>query len=214
MNSVKPINVVGSSKSAEKMDLSKLQSCIQCHRFEGKIAIDKPYLRFQVEEKWRPNPVKVLFLAESPPWDKERYFYKQDMTGNGTNLQKELFRYLNLTSLEDFRGRGYYLIDAIKCRLNKRGGKDHVPSSVLATCAGTFLSEEIRELKPPTIFVLGNSAKNALQNLSPFAKLAGHRVTEGFDETLSGYRVVLSVYPGGKTRGHTELIKKAFSKIG
>jgi hypothetical protein len=191
----------------------KLQLCDQCRRFEGKIAIDKPYLRFQVEEKWKPSGVKVLFVAESPPWDKERYFYKQDMTGNGTNLQKELFNYLNLASLEEFKGRGYYLIDAIKCRLNKRGGKENVPLSVLTACAGTFLLEEIMDLKPETIFVLGNTAKKALQNLPPFMDLASHKVTEGFDETLFGYRVILSVYPGGKTRGHTELIKKAFSKI-
>lgn len=191
----------------------KLQLCDQCRCFEGKIAIDKPYLRFQVEEKWKPSSVKVLFVAESPPWDKERYFYKQDMIGNGTNLQKELFRYLNLTSLDDFKGRGYFLIDAIKCRLNKRSGKEHVPLSVLTACAGTYLLDEIGELKPTTIFVLGNSAKKALQNLPTFKELAKHRVTDGFDETISGYRVIMSVYPGGKTRGHTEAIKKAFSKI-
>lgn len=191
----------------------RLQSCDQCRRFEGKIAIDKPYLRFQVEEKWRPSQVKVLFIAESPPWDRERYFYKQDMTGNNTNLQKELFKYLNLSSLEDFKARGYYLIDAIKCRLNKRSGKEHVPQAVLSACGANFLLEELQELKPAMIFVLGNSAKKALQNLPPFEKLVGHKVTEGFDETLAGYRVILSVYPGGKTRGHTEFIKKAFSKI-
>jgi uracil-DNA glycosylase len=196
------------------MNSGKLQLCDRCRRFEGKIAIDKPYLRFQVEEKWCPSKVNVLFVAESPPWDKERYFYKQDMTGNGTNLQKELFRYLNLTSLEEFKARGYYLIDAIKCRLNKCGGKEHVPRKVLAACAGTFLLEEIEELDPETIFVLGNSAKKALQTLPPFVDLARHRVIEGFDETLSGYHVILSVYPGGKTRGHAEAIKKAFSKIG
>jgi uracil-DNA glycosylase len=195
------------------MNLGKLQSCDQCRGFEGKIAIDKPYLRFQVEEKWRPNQVKVLFVAESPPWDKERYFYKEDMTGNGTNLQKELFRYLNLNSLAEFKDKGYFLIDSIKCRLNKRGGKENVPIEVLSICTTTFLLKEIQEINPEIIFVLGNSAKRALQNLPPFTGLAGHKVTEGFDETLSGYRVVLSVYPGGKTRGHTELIKKAFSKI-
>lgn len=195
------------------MNSDSLKLCDRCRRFEGKIAIDKPYLRFQVEAKWRPSRVKVLFVAESPPWDKERYFYKKDMTGNGTNLQKELFRYLDLASLEDFKGRGYFLIDAIKCRLNKRYGKEHVPSDVLFTCADTFLLQEIQEIRPETLFVLGNSAKTALQNLPPFGELAGHKVTEGFDQALSGYRVILSVYPGGKTRGHTELIKKAFSKI-
>jgi uracil-DNA glycosylase len=191
----------------------KLESCDQCRSFEGKIAIDKPYLRFQVEKRWKPRVVKVLFVAESPPWDKDRYFYKQDMTGNGTNLQRELFRYLKLSSLEEFKGRGYYLIDAIKCRLNKRGDEEHIPPDVLSFCADTFLLQEIQEIKPETIFVLGNSAKKALQNLPSFEELACHRVTDGFDQTLSGYRIILSVYPGGKTRGHTELIKKAFSKI-
>lgn len=208
------INSIGQSNLLNRMLSVKLQLCDQCRRFEGKIAIDKPYLRFQVEEKWRPNQVNVLFVAESPPWDKERYFYKQDMTGNGTNLQKELFRYLNLASLEEFKGRGYFLIDAIKCRLNKRDGKENVPQQILSSCADAFLLQEIDEIKPQIIFVLGNSAKKALQNLPPFEELANHRVTEGFDLTLSGYRVILSVYPGGKTRGHVELIKKAFSKIG
>jgi uracil-DNA glycosylase len=195
------------------MNSCKLQSCSRCQRFDGKLAVDKPFLRFQVEEKWKPNPVKVLFVAESPPWDKERYFYKQDMTGNNTNLQKELYRYLNLTSLEEFKAKGYYLIDAVKCRLNKRGGKEHIPQEVITTCGATFLLDEIKELKPQTIFVLGNSAKKALQNLPPFSELASHKVTEDYDETLSGVRVILSVYPGGKTRGHVDSIKKAFSKI-
>jgi len=192
---------------------SKLQSCSRCRRFEGKVAVDKPFLRFQVEEKWKPSVVKVLFVAESPPWDKERYFYKQDMTGNGTNLQKELFRYLNLNSLEEFKAKGYYLIDAVKCRINKRGGKEHIPQEVITACGATFLLDEIKELQPRAIFVLGNSAKKALQNLPPFTELASHKVTEDYDELLTGTRVILCVYPGGKTRAHVDLIKKAFSKI-
>jgi uracil-DNA glycosylase len=97
--------------------------------------------------------------------------------------------------------------------VNKRGGKEQIPPAVLSVCADTFLLQEIQEIKPETIFVLGNSAKKALQNLPPFKELTGYKVTDGFDQTLSGYRVILSVYPGGKTRGHAELIKKAFSKI-
>lgn len=195
------------------MNYIKLQSCSRCQHFEGKVAVDKPFLRFSVEEKWKPNLVKVLFVAESPPWDRERYFYKQDMTGNNTNLQKELLRYLNLCSLEEFKAEGYYLIDAVKCRLNKRGGKENVPHKAIATCAATFLLDEIKELKPRAIFVLGNSAKKALQNLPPFSELASHKVTEDYDENLYGIRVILCVYPGGKTRGYVDLIKKAFSKI-
>jgi uracil-DNA glycosylase len=90
---------------------------------------------------------------------------------------------------------------------------DLIPQEIIATCGATFLLDEIKELKPSAIFVLGNSAKKALQNLPPFSDLASHKVTEDYDKVLCGIRVILCVYPGGKTRGHMDSIKKAFSKI-
>ena len=45
-------------------------------RLETKV---KPYVAFRVESAWKPhNDIKVLFIAESPPWDRndtQPYFY-------------------------------------------------------------------------------------------------------------------------------------------
>jgi hypothetical protein len=44
-------------------------------------------------------------------------------------------------------------------------------------------------------------------------ELKTHKVTEDYDQILSGYSVILSVYPGGKTRMHIKAIERSFSKI-
>jgi len=172
----------------------------------------KPYIQFNVERKWKPDKVKTLFIAESPPWDgKQRYFYNPDVVEKQTNLRKEVLKYLNLDSLEEFKEKGYFLVDTIKCRLKKR-----VPlpiTRISRTCVNQFLHREIEELKPRTIFVLGNTAKKALQRFSKFNELKEHKVSEGYDENLAGYRVILSVFPGGQTRKYRNEIERAFAKI-
>jgi uracil-DNA glycosylase len=174
---------------------------------------DKPYVNFEVEKKWKPeNGIKVLFVAESPPWNgKERYFYNE-IEDKRANLRKEVLRRLDLETLKEFKKEGYFLIDAIKCRLDKRA-KKNVPKEVLKSCSDRFLMKEVTSLKPLIVFVLGNSAKQALQQHPLFEELRHHKVTEDFDKILSGYRVILSVYPGGKTRAHEFKIKKDFSRL-
>lgn len=145
----------------------EIENCRQCKQYAN-IKIDfteKPYVAFEVEKRWLPGKVKVLFLAESPPWNKERYFYKTDMTGNKTHLQKEVLGYLNLASLSEFKEKGYMLIDAIKCRLNKQTNQ-HVPALVLGNCTDRFLQKELELFNPCTVFVLGNS-QNVLSSCSP-----------------------------------------------
>ncbi len=52
--------------------LSELEKCKRCvdlgiadsNRLRTS---QKPYVKFEVERKWRPNRVSVLFIAESPP---------------------------------------------------------------------------------------------------------------------------------------------------
>lgn len=173
---------------------------------------DKPYVKFQVEQKWRPEKIKVMFVAESPPWNgKQRYFYNE-IDEKRINLRKEVLKHLNLKSLKDFKEEGYFLIDAIKCRLNKKR-KKKVPRQVLQNCSNQFLMNEIMSLKPLTIFVLGKSAKQALQQHMEFQDLQNHKVTEDYDKKLSGYRVILSIYPGGQTRTYQPKIEKDFSKL-
>ena len=180
---------------------------------------DKPYATFRVEEKWLPKgKINVLFIAESPPWNgKQSYFYNRAEDNKSTNLRKEVFKYLNL-QLDSFKNEGYFLIDSIKCRLNKQNNAT-VPSKILETCRAKFLGREIEGLRPKVIFALGDSARKALQGLSEksefseFNDLANHKITEDYDKTLSGYRVILCVYPGGQTRNYISNIERSFSKI-
>jgi uncharacterized phage protein (TIGR02220 family) len=192
----------------------EIENCRLCTQYAN-IKIDfaeKPYVVFQVEKRWLPSKVKVLFLAESPPWSRDRYFYKTGMTGNKTHLQKEVLNYLNLASLSEFKAKGYFLIDAIKCRLNKQK-TEHVPAQVLGNCTNRFLQAELDRLNPCTIFVLGNSAKHALEQLALIKELESHKVSEDFDGMIAGRRVILCVYPGGKTRIHVNSIKHSFEKL-
>lgn len=176
----------------------------------------KPYVQFDVARKWKPDRVKVLFIAESPPWNgQQRYFYNPSVVEKRTNLRNEVLKYLNLSSLEEFMNRGCFLVDTIKCRL-KKSKKIKTPlhiTSISKTCAERFLHREIEELKPHTIFVLGNTAKKALQGFSEFKELKEHKVSKGYDKDLSGYRVILCVFPGGQTRKYRNEIERAFAKI-
>jgi len=175
----------------------------------------KPYVKFDVERKWRQSRVRVLFIAESPPRNgKERYFYNPTTDSKG-GLRKEVLRYLDLRSLEELRDEGYYLIDAIKCRLNKSKQLKALLrlNKIARTCANQFLLRETNELKPETIFVLGDSAKKTLERFPEFQALKRHKITEEFDQKLNSHRVILCVFPGGQTRLHTDKIKRAFDKI-
>jgi uracil-DNA glycosylase len=134
---------------------------------------EKPYVEFHVEKKWKPDKVNVLFVAESPPWNgKQSYFYNPNRSQTG--LRAEVLKDLGLGSLEDFRDKkGYFLIDTIKCRLNK-SNKKNVPSLVTRTCATRFLHREIVDLEPKTIFVLEKTAKQALEEFPELQPLKKH----------------------------------------
>ena len=194
----------------------KINFCKKCLDLEFSSRLNfvgKPFVKFQVEKIWKPKQVKVLFVAESPPWNgKQSYFYNQNQGDNRTNLRKEVLSLLNLKSLEEFKTKGYYLIDVIKCRLNKKV-KKNIPKEVIMTCSDQFLEKEIKQLKPKKIFVLGNTAKKALQRMSKFKELSYHKVTDNYEAGLFGYHVILSVYPGGQTRKYQNKIKEAFAKL-
>jgi len=179
----------------------------------------KPYVQFAVEGKWKPpDEVDVLFIAESPPWNgKQRYFYNPNVGDERPSLREKVLKYLKLNSLEEFKlDKRFFLIDTIKCRLNK--SKNIKPrlsiNGIAKTCAEQFLCREIEELKPQTIFVLGDIAKKALQRFSEFSELKEHKVSKGFDGNLSGYRVVLCVFPNRRTEAkYKTQIRGAFAKL-
>lgn len=201
-------------------EIAACQECINLDCAYRLKIFEKPYIVFEVAEKWLSNGrVNVLFVAESPPWNGEqRYFYNTIRTKKQAGLRKEVLKHLDCLSLEAFKGKGYFLVDAIKCRINKKDNAT-VPSKVLKNCRAKFLGKEIRTLKPKVIFVLGNSAKKALEGLqgtsefSEFIELKDHKVTENYDKELSGFRVILCAYPGGQTRNYDQNIRQAFTRI-
>ena len=123
--------------------------------------------------------------------------------GKGLPFAERAALHLNLESHEDFKSKGYFLVDAIKCRLDK---KDKIKCSYsgFRKVQPKFLSRELRGLKPKTIVVLGNSAKKASQrlsetpNFSDFKKLRKHKVTNAFEKILCDYRMSFSFIPEAK----------------
>jgi hypothetical protein len=115
--------------------------------------------------KWDKKEVKVLFIAESPPWsfkNKDKriesdldcrdedyvYFYNEGCKNNFDGLANTIFQKLKIKGetreekLRDFRHCGYMLTDSIKCILNKRyscddkfGKKRKIKNSVLKKIA-------------------------------------------------------------------------------
>jgi len=164
----------------------------------------KPYVQFAVEGKWKPlDEVDVLFIAESPPWNgKQRYFYNPNVGDERPCLREKVLKYLKLNSLEEFKlDKRFFLIDTIKCRLNK--SKNIKPrlsiNGIAKTCAEQFLCREI---------------KKALQRFSEFSELKEHKVSKGFDGNLSGYRVILCVFPNRRTEAkYKSQIRGAFAKL-
>jgi uracil-DNA glycosylase len=202
------------------MDLSdKIRLCTECIDLslvssDRLDTCEKPYVRFGVEKKWKPDRISVLFIAESPP--PNGYFYDQDEVGRSGGLRTEVLKYLGLDqSLEKFRAKGYFLLDTIKCRLKKsRSIKTPLRiAEISKNCASRFLREEIDALAPKTVFVLGKTTKQALEEFQEFEELKKHKITDEFDKNLSRYRVILCVFPGGQTRMYRNKIDQAFARI-
>ena len=58
------------------------------------------------------------------------------------------------------------------------------------------------------------SDKKALQRIPKFKELKGHKISEDYDENLSGYRVILCVFPNRRTEAkHRNQIESAFAKL-
>ncbi len=90
-----------------------------------------PSETYAAYERWLPEGgADLLLIAEAPPWrgvedpDRYRYFYNPDQTPV-TGISREIFAGLGIRGgtkrecLEEFRRRGLFLTDTIKCIVNK-----------------------------------------------------------------------------------------------
>ncbi|MBW3538453.1 hypothetical protein KY386_03090 [Candidatus Parcubacteria bacterium] len=83
----------------------------------------------QLRERYKPEKVRILFVAEAPPENTERFFYYEDVPTQDAlfvNLIRVLYPELDRKGgvneirkqkpqlLERFKNDGYYLIDALE----------------------------------------------------------------------------------------------------
>jgi len=199
--------------------IDRIRQCEDCEKYAQVLCTKpKPYVRFNVLEKWKPAKVKVLFIAESPPKDgNERYFYNEKTEGR---LKKKIFNLLDIREdtaekgLQRFKERNFFLIDTLKCRLDK-SKKKYIPQKVIKSCTEDFLQQEIDDLKPDKICILGRTALRGLKALTTFRKGLNNirKITEhcGKEATISGYELVLCVFPSNRNRKYQSCIESVFS---
>jgi len=162
-----------------------------------------------------PGRVKVLFVAESPPWaargrevagpadcrDPRYPYFWNDRYDAGPSrgplsggLAENLFSLLGLDgesrreNFDLFVGRGLYLVDTIKCVFRKNR-KAALPADLVRLSAREILGRELTGLAPGYVVALGNTALAGLREIEPYASaLAG---AEKITAIPSGFRDVL-----------------------
>ncbi len=121
--------------------------------------------------KYRPQKVKVLFLAEAPPKNIENFIYYDEKNSMNKNtlpaiLQKLLvdagFKCLDIRDwkkfLERFRDLGFYLEDTIKCPLEKS-------SEEYQSAKYKITVDDLREINPEIIVVMGSKALEFIKSV-------------------------------------------------
>lgn len=196
--------------------LREIERCTKCGNIypnyaEALDCRNKACTEFGVIEEWLPERVRTLFIAEAPPWRRPRYFYNE---GAEDSLRTGLFSILKIGDLREFKDSGNFLIDAVKCRFNK-GGK-FIPKTIIHTCSRSYLRKEIDALEPERIFVLGQTALVGLQTIfrdSSLGKYKSMIKSCGSEINVSGYDVIISLYPSDQNRRYYHEMKEAFKKL-
>ncbi|MDD2472660.1 MULTISPECIES: uracil-DNA glycosylase family protein [unclassified Methanoculleus] len=155
-----------------------------------------------------PDRIRVLFVAESPPWSAGRrevaapsdclnpdypYFWngRYDVRHRGgraplsLGFAENLFLLLGLNgesrreNLDLFTGNGFFLVDTVKCVFRKNR-RAAVPGGLVRLSAREILGREIAGLAPGYVVALGSTAFAGLREIEPYANaLAGVRtITE------------------------------------
>ena len=150
--------------------------CSGCPLFESK---EHMYVRnetLKMNVKCVPETIKILFVAESPPWaftnDKTAYFYaptaeKIAYGGLGYYMIPILFKEKITTKeqfLQKFKEGGFHLIDMVKCPINKLSKREK--EEAISYCV-KYLNEELHLLNfKKAIFIGKTSFKVIKQFLS------------------------------------------------
>jgi uracil-DNA glycosylase len=191
--------------------IGKIKSCDLCKSiiFKGSVNVsEKPYIKYKVYEERIPNTIKCLFIAESPPGDVNTFFY-YPYTDNF--LRKRLLRLLGIhvdgeKGLQEFKRRGYFLIDTVECRVKKTSG-GAIPREVIKNCKPILSAkiEIVRTRGAKKIVVLGSTALEALKMLK-FTELLGKSVTKNCGEVVEskGFEIFILPLPAKQGAKYVE----------
>ena len=128
--------------------------CSECFLFKSKEHVYVRNETLKMNAKYIPETIKILFVAESPPWaftnDRTAYFYasgeKIAYGGLGYYMIPILFDEKITTKeqfLQKFKESGFYLIDMVKCPINKLSKKEK--KEAIKHCA-KYLDVELHSL--------------------------------------------------------------------
>ncbi|MFH1490810.1 MAG: uracil-DNA glycosylase family protein [Pseudomonadota bacterium] len=154
-------------KVLSKSICRRVLECSLCNGLDGTGALCISQKEIGLNYQYPPNvPIKILFVAESPPKPGNGFFYDES-TGRHMFRQR-LFTLINaaglgtVNSLREFTSRGYYLADALNCRWDKTKKKS-LSSKIFKNCS-RYLEEQIRLFRPCFIVAMGNKAKEAVND--------------------------------------------------
>jgi hypothetical protein len=200
----------------------QLSACEDCKKFATSSTLEKwnfqkPCVRYRTHADWKPEHVKVVFIAEAPPGTSDGYFYEpKPIEGYAEILRSHLLDLLGINhdaieqSLKEFKNDGYFLTDAIKCRCDK-GNRSHPPRALARNCGGKWLQGELGILGPDKVCILGKTAKEALEVVPDYAELRTKTVGKNCGEIVNARKPVLVwVFPSARASQYSEDKKERF----
>jgi len=125
----------------------------------------------KINAHYAPNKIIVLLVSESPPWaylqDHSAYFYAPGQikrSGLSYHIMSVLFKEKFSSKecfLQKFTEKGFYLIDMVKCPINKlpRWEKEKATKS----CAN-YLNKELHSLNFKKAIFIGKSSFKIIKN--------------------------------------------------
>jgi len=172
--------------------------CGPCILFKSREHIGVRDETVKMNAKYVPEKIKILFIAESPPWDfvkdKRSYFYAPGQIqygGLSYHIMSVLFKekfYIKEHFLQKFVKSGFYLIDMVKCPINKLTKREK--EKAFESCA-KYLNEELHSLNFEKAIFVGKSSFKIVKNhlnldfnyaVIPFPRFKKN--VEGFKEGL------------------------------
>ncbi len=189
-----------------------------------------------------PGRIRVLFVAESPPWAAGRhdiagppdclspdypYFYNDHYDAGrrragaplSGSLAENLFTLLGLDgetrreNLALFAGKGCYLVDTIRCVFRKNR-KTAIPADLIRVSAREILAREFKALSPDYVVALGKTALAGLREIEPCASaLRDAEKITAIGADRREHHLLCLPYPGGRNRRYLDTIESGFRTI-